>query len=38
MTRKGFLTVAERVLPRRHVDMDDAMRAYLSRVYDWLTR
>ena len=38
MTRQGFLAVVERVLPRRHVSVDDAMRAYLSRAYDWLTR
>jgi UDP-N-acetylglucosamine diphosphorylase/glucosamine-1-phosphate N-acetyltransferase len=35
-TRDGFLATAERVLPRRNVAMDDAMRAYLGRVYDWL--
>jgi len=38
MTREGFLTIAERVLPRRHVTVDDSMRAYLGRMYDWLTR
>lgn len=38
MTRQGFLAVAERVLPRRHVVVDDATRAYLARAYDWLTR
>lgn len=38
MTRQGFLTVAERVLPRRHVTVDDATRSYLGRAYDWLTR
>jgi UDP-N-acetylglucosamine diphosphorylase/glucosamine-1-phosphate N-acetyltransferase len=38
MTRHGFLAVAERVLPRRHVVVDDATRAYLARAYDWLTR
>jgi UDP-N-acetylglucosamine diphosphorylase/glucosamine-1-phosphate N-acetyltransferase len=38
MTREGFLTIIERVLPRRNVAVDDAMRAYLGRVYDWLTR
>lgn len=37
-TRDGFLATAARVLPRRHVELDDAMRAYLGRVYDWLTR
>lgn len=38
MTREGFLAIAERVLPRRHVAVDDAIRAQLGRVYDWLTR
>jgi hypothetical protein len=38
MTRAGFVATAERVLPRRHVAVDDAMRAYLERMYDWLTR
>jgi UDP-N-acetylglucosamine diphosphorylase/glucosamine-1-phosphate N-acetyltransferase len=34
-TREGFLATAARVLPRRHVAVDDAMRAYLERIYDW---
>jgi len=38
MTREGFLTVAGRVLPRRDVAVDDAMRALLGRVYDWAVR
>lgn len=38
MTRQGFLAVVERVLPRRHVSVDEAMRSYLGRAYDWLTR
>lgn len=38
MTREGFLAIAERVLPRRHVPVDDALRAQLGRIYDWLTR
>jgi hypothetical protein len=38
MTRDGFLRVAERVLPRRDVPMDDATRNSLARVYDWATR
>jgi UDP-N-acetylglucosamine diphosphorylase/glucosamine-1-phosphate N-acetyltransferase len=38
MTRQGFLTVAERVLPRRHVIVDEAIRSSLGRAYDWLTR
>src|SRR2546430_14251352 len=36
MTSQGFLATVERVLPRRHVDVTDAMRAYLQRAYDWL--
>jgi UDP-N-acetylglucosamine diphosphorylase/glucosamine-1-phosphate N-acetyltransferase len=35
MTREGFVRVAERVLPRRNVSVDDAMRAALGRIYDW---
>jgi UDP-N-acetylglucosamine diphosphorylase / glucose-1-phosphate thymidylyltransferase / UDP-N-acetylgalactosamine diphosphorylase / glucosamine-1-phosphate N-acetyltransferase / galactosamine-1-phosphate N-acetyltransferase len=38
MTREGFLAIAERVLPRRHVPLDDALRGQLGRIYDWLTR
>ena len=38
MRRDGFLAIAERVLPRRHVAVDPAMRAYLEHMYDWLTR
>jgi UDP-N-acetylglucosamine diphosphorylase/glucosamine-1-phosphate N-acetyltransferase len=38
MQREGFLTIVERVLPRRHVTVDAPMRAYLERMYDWLTR
>jgi UDP-N-acetylglucosamine diphosphorylase/glucosamine-1-phosphate N-acetyltransferase len=38
MTRQGFLAIVERVLPRRHVEVDDAMRTYLSRAFDWLIR
>lgn len=37
-TREGFLKVAERVLPRRDIVMDEATRALLGRVYDWATR
>jgi UDP-N-acetylglucosamine diphosphorylase/glucosamine-1-phosphate N-acetyltransferase len=37
-TRDGFLRVAERVLPRRDVPVDDATRAFLGRVYDWAIR
>ena len=38
MTRDGFLRIAERVLPRRDVPVDEATRASLGRVYDWCTR
>ena len=38
MQREGFLAIVERVLPRRNVTVDAAMRAYLERMYDWLTR
>ena len=38
LRRDGFLAIVERVLPRRNVEVDDAMRAYLERMYDWLTR
>lgn len=38
MTRQGFLSVVERVLPRRHVEVNEATRAFLGRAYDWLTR
>jgi hypothetical protein len=38
MQRDGFLAIVERVLPRRHVTVDAPMRAYLERMYDWLTR
>jgi UDP-N-acetylglucosamine diphosphorylase/glucosamine-1-phosphate N-acetyltransferase len=37
MTRDGFLRIAERVLPRRDVAVDDAVRACLGRIYDWAT-
>ena len=38
MRRDGFLRVAERVLPRRDVPVDEAARACLARLYDWATR
>lgn len=38
MTKEGFLKIAERVLPRRDVAVDDATRALLGRVYDWAIR
>ena len=38
LRRDGFLAIVERVLPRRNVEVDDAMRTYLERMYDWLTR
>ena len=38
MKRAGFLETVERVFPRRQVEVDPALRAYLERMYDWLTR
>jgi hypothetical protein len=38
MSKDGFLKIAERVLPRRDVVVDDATRASLGRIYDWATR
>lgn len=38
MTREGFLKIVERVLPRRDVEMTDALRAVLGRIYDWSTK
>lgn len=38
MTQQKFLTIVERVLPRRNVQVNDQMRAYLSRAFAWLTR
>jgi UDP-N-acetylglucosamine diphosphorylase/glucosamine-1-phosphate N-acetyltransferase len=38
MTLQKFLDIVERVLPRRHVPVTEAMRAYLRRAFDWLTR
>ena len=38
MTQEKFLTIVERVLPRRDVQVTDQMRSYLSRAFDWLTR
>lgn len=34
VTRDGFLAVAERVMPRRHVPVTDEVRASLGRLYD----
>ncbi len=38
MSRDGFLKIVERVMPRRDVEVTDAMRAVLGRVYDWATK
>jgi UDP-N-acetylglucosamine diphosphorylase / glucose-1-phosphate thymidylyltransferase / UDP-N-acetylgalactosamine diphosphorylase / glucosamine-1-phosphate N-acetyltransferase / galactosamine-1-phosphate N-acetyltransferase len=38
VTKQGFLTTAERVLPRRDVAVDDATRAMLERIFDWVGR
>lgn len=37
VTKDGFLKVAERVLARRDVAVDEATRAMLGRIYDWAT-
>lgn len=38
MSRDGFLKTVERVFPRRDVEVGDATRLVLGRVYDWATR
>ena len=38
MTRDGFLKIAERVMPRRDVELTAEMRAVLGRIYDWATK
>jgi acetyltransferase-like isoleucine patch superfamily enzyme len=38
MTQQKFLDIVERVLPRRDVQVSDAMRSYLTRAYQWLIR
>lgn len=38
MTKQKFLAIVERVLPRRHVEVTEPLRSYLSRAYDWLIR
>jgi acetyltransferase-like isoleucine patch superfamily enzyme len=38
MTKEKFLSVVDRVFPRRNVEVSDAMRSYLTRAYNWLTR
>ena len=38
MTQQKFLDIVERVFPRRNAEVTDAIRAYLRRSYDWLTR
>ncbi len=38
MTPAKFLATVERVLPRRNVEVTDAMRSYLQRAFDWLTQ
>jgi hypothetical protein len=34
MQREGFLKIAERVMPRRQVEVTDAVRAMLEAIYD----
>lgn len=36
--REGFLTVASRVMPRREVQVTDALRAALTAIYDHATK
>jgi UDP-N-acetylglucosamine diphosphorylase/glucosamine-1-phosphate N-acetyltransferase len=38
ITKDGFLKIAERVLARRDVAVDEHTRVMLRRVYDWATR
>ncbi len=38
MSKDGFLKTAARVMPRRDVELTDAMKAVLGRVYDWATK
>jgi hypothetical protein len=38
MTLEKFLETVERVLPRRHVEVTEPMRAYLTRAFQWLTQ
>lgn len=38
MAKDGFLKTAGRVMPRRDVELSDAMRSVLAKVYDWATR
>ncbi|MGH7521220.1 MAG: putative sugar nucleotidyl transferase [Gemmatimonadales bacterium] len=38
MTQQKFLDIAERVLPRRNVEVTEPVRSYLRRAFDWLTR
>jgi len=38
LSKDGFLKIAERVLPRRDVAVDDATRLVLGRIYDWCIR
>jgi len=38
MSRDGFLKIVERVMPRRDVELSEAMRAVLGRAYDWATK
>jgi UDP-N-acetylglucosamine diphosphorylase/glucosamine-1-phosphate N-acetyltransferase len=37
MTQQKFLSVVERVFPRRHVEVTDSTRSYLTRMYEWLS-
>lgn len=36
--KEGFIRIAERVLPRRDVPVDEATRAVLGHIHEWATR
>ena len=38
LTKEGFLKIAERVLPRRDIAVDEATRTMLERIYEWAAR
>lgn len=38
LTREGFLSIAERTLPRRQVAFDQATRTVLGRIHAWAIR
>ena len=34
MTKEGFIRTAERVIPRRGIEVDDQQRGFLERLYE----